>query len=408
VRTTHQTADPVSPAHQATVRRMNLSLLLRNLLAHGPRSRARLAEDTGLTKATVSSLVAELSERRLVTEGRIDRGGVGRPGRMVEIDAGNVRCFGLELNVDQVIGIVTDLGGRVLARRREALPLRVLGPVAGLDAVVGFVTRVLAECDADPEQVETLHVSLPGLIDVDTGVLAYAPNLHWRRVDIVQTLVGQLRWDRTRVRIDNDANFGAMAEFAAGRSAGSRDLLYIVGDIGVGAGLLMDGRIVRGRFGFAGEVGHMPVGRIDIRCGCGRFGCWETAVGLEAVAAGVPQADDGSTDGEARLAVVARRAETGDPHTMAVLADVGRWLGIGASLLANVLDPEVIILGGHFAMLQSYLRPTLLAEMQSRVVAEPKSVRVEFSEFGPDAPALGAAHSGIDQLVGDPTLVRAR
>ncbi|WP_196073343.1 ROK family protein [Nakamurella alba] len=397
-----------APAHQTTVRRMNLALLLKNLLADGPRSRARLAEDTGLTKATVSSLVAELGERRLVSEGGIDRGNIGRPGRMVQIDTSVVRCMGLEINVDYVVAVITDLTGRVRYRRRLSVPLRDLGPARGLGEVADFARSSVQESGCAPEQVETLHVSVPGLIDVEAGVLSYAPNLHWRQVDVVHSLLGRLQWHHARVSVDNDANLGAMAEYTTGRSAGTRNLLYLVGDAGVGAGLMVDGRIVRGRMGFAGEVGHMPVGRPEKLCGCGRRGCWESAVGLAAVVDGVPGTAHAPGDLGSRLDKVERLAAAGDPQTLAVLTEVGVWLGRGAALLANVLDPEVIILGGHFAALQRYLGPAVRTEMRERVVAEPQTVRVEFSEFGSEAPALGAAHAGIDLLVGDPTLVAAR
>ncbi|HEY5150898.1 MAG TPA: helix-turn-helix domain-containing protein, partial [Mycobacterium sp.] len=117
-----------TPADQATVRRLNLALLMRSLSDGGPRPRARLAEDTGLTKATVSSLVAELIERGLVIEGNIDRGGLGRPGRTVELDPTGVRFVGIELQVDYIAGMVVDLRGTVLARRRIGRSMADLGP----------------------------------------------------------------------------------------------------------------------------------------------------------------------------------------------------------------------------------------------------------------------------------------
>ncbi|GGL96523.1 ROK family protein [Nakamurella endophytica] len=402
---------PDTPADQATVRRLNLGLLMRSLLAGGPRSRARLAQDTGLTKATVSALVTELAARRMVTEGAVDRGGVGRPGRMVEVDTSVVRCVGLEVNVDHAQGVVADLTGRILARRRLAIPLADLGPALGIARAAELAGALIRDAGCDPEQIETLFLSVPGMIDQDAGILSYAPNLHWRQVDMAHALMGRLRWPRARVAVDNDANLGAMAEYAIGASAGSNNLLYLVGEIGVGAGVMLDGTIVRGRMGYAGEVGHIPIGPPDTVCGCGRRGCWETVVGLAALVRNAMPG--GVTAGEAlprldmaqQLGAIRERAGRGDPVVLAALADVGRWIGIGASVLANVLDPEVIILGGYFAELQEWLRPAVTAEMAARVVAEPQACRLEFSLLGFEAPAIGAAHAGIDLLVGDPSLV---
>ncbi len=408
MRTISATGDAGSPADQATVRRLNLGLLMRSLAAGGPRSRARLADDTGLNKATVSSLVTELVDRGLVIEGIIQRRGVGRPGRTIEVNTAVVRCIGLELNVDYLAGVITDLTGRVLARRRLTLPMIELGPARAMGQVAELAAALVADCGATPDQVETLHLSLPGLIDIDAGVLAYGPNLHWRQVDVVHSLMGRLQWADTRIGVDNDANLGAMAEYASGPSAGSSNLLYLVGEIGVGAGMIIDGRIIRGATGFAGEVGHMPIGDPSVKCACGRRGCWETAVGMNAVVEAVAVPGDRLHEGDltTRLAEILRRAETGDDRTLRALDEAGRQLGVGASVLANLLDPEVIIFGGHFAALQKFMVDAVTAEMRSRVLGgSVMACRLEFSTLGFEAPALGAAHAGIDTLINDPTLV---
>jgi predicted NBD/HSP70 family sugar kinase len=408
VRPISATGDAGSPADQATVRRLNLGLLMRSLAGGGPRSRARLADDTGLNKATVSSLVTELVDRGLVTEGIIQRHGVGRPGRMIEVNTGVVRCIGLELNVDYLAGVITDLTGRVLARHRRSLPMLELGPAKAMGQVAELADKLVTDCGATSDQVQTLYLSLPGLIDVDAGVLAYGPNLHWRQVDVVHSLMGRLGWSGTRIAVDNDANLGAMAEYASGPSAGAANLLYLVGEIGVGAGMIIDGRILRGATGFAGEVGHMPIGDPTVLCGCGRRGCWETAVGMNAVIDAVSVDGDGlrECDMTSRLAELLRRAEAGDARTLAVLAETGRLLGVGASVLANLLDPEVIIFGGHFAVLQKHIEEAVATEMRSRVLGSTvMACRLEFSTLGFEAPALGAAHAGIDSLINDPTLV---
>ncbi|GAA2016107.1 ROK family transcriptional regulator [Nakamurella flavida] len=396
-------------ADQATVRRLNLSLLIGTLAGGGPRSRARLAEDTGLTKATVSSLVAELTELGLVTEG--DAGephrGLGRPGRVLHLNADALRCVGVEVNIDFLAAVVLDLAGRVLARRRIGLSVVELGPARTMGRVAELVRELVDGLGADPTQVHSVVVSLPGLVEVSAGMLAFAPNLSWRDVDIAHTLSGRLGWPDVRVAVDNDANLGAIAEYAAGGEAGSPHLVYLAGEAGVGAGIIEAGQILRGASGFAGEVGHIPVGPAAAQCGCGRRGCWETGVGLAALLAAFPIDDevrDPTVDLTARLEEVARRADRGDPRAETALADQGRWLGIGCALLANVLDPEVIVLGGHYPPLRRHLEGSMRAEMTARTLAG--SCRVEFSRLGFDAASLGAAHAGIRALLDDPTQAR--
>ena len=400
-----------TPADQATVRRLNLSLLLNNLAAGGARSRARLADDTGLTKATVSSLVAELIDRGLVMEGTVDRSGLGRPGRAVELDPGGVRFLGIELQVDYITGMVLDLRGTVLARQRLGRSMAELGPARALGEVADVARSLVAEADSRVDQVQSLHLAVPGLIDADAGMLALAPNLHWRDIDIVHTLMGRLQWNDARIGVDNDANMGAIAHYAVGDASRTQNLLYIAGAVGVGAGMIVDGRIVRGSAGFAGEVGHIAVGSPDRLCGCGRRGCWETAVSLSALLAAVA-GDDGAapepaTDLSARLVQIKRRAAAGERRVLSALDEQAHWLGIGLSVLANILNPDTFVLGGHFSVLRDYYREPALAELRSRLLAGSGS-RVEFSDLEFEAASLGAAHAGIAQLMAEPTLARIR
>ncbi|WP_395728727.1 ROK family protein [Nakamurella sp.] len=400
-----------TPADQATVRRLNLSLLLNNLAAGGARSRARLADDTGLTKATVSSLVAELIDRGLVMEGPVERSGLGRPGRAVELDPGGVRFLGIELQVDYIAGMVLDLRGTVLARQRLGRSMAELGPARALGEVADLARALVAEAGSRVDQVQSLHLAIPGLIDADAGMLALAPNLHWRDIDIVHTLMGRLQWNDARIGVDNDANMGAIAHHAVGDASRSQNLVYLAGAVGVGAGMIVDGRIVRGAAGFAGEVGHIAVGSPDRLCGCGRRGCWETSVSLSALLDSLAEPDESPSDHPsdlgARLGQVNRRAAGGERRVLDAIDEQAHWLGIGMSALANILNPDTFVLGGHFSVLRDYYREPVLSELRSRLLAGSVS-RVEFSDLEFEAASLGAAHAGIAQLIADPTLARIR
>ncbi len=396
-------ASPTSPADQATVRRLNQALLMRSLVEGGPRSRARLAEDSGLNKATVSSIVTSLQGLGLVEEGESAHRGPGRPGKVVRLTTDSVRFLGLEVNVGYVAGIAVDLTGAVRARARVALPADT-GATRGLAVVADLARRLVAESGATPAGVRSLHLSIPGLVDTATGVLDFAPNLGWRDVDVAHILRGRLGWWSAAIAVDNDANLGAMAEYAVGAGAGSPHLLYLSGEVGVGGGSVVDGRIARGSHGFAGEVGHMPIGPRDLRCGCGRFGCWETVVGLSMLLALVGHdSDDGPADLKTVVTGLRDRAAQGDPAVLSALEEQGRWLGIGLSVLANVLDPETIVLGGHFPLLAEYLTGPMHAELDGRLLApRGRTPRILFSTLGFDAACLGGAHAGRELLIADP------
>jgi len=403
-----------APADQATVRRSNLALVLQTVRTAGQWSRAKIASETGLNKATVSSLVSELIQRRLVSEGEIERGGMGRPGQIVGLDRSTAFFIGLEINVDYVAGVVTDLAGVPVARQRLSLDVRGLGPARTLaraaELAVALLTR--AGSGAALAQAVSINVAIPGMIDADHGILAYAPNLEWRDVDITHTLRGLIGMPRTRITVDNDANMAAVAEFTSGTIAGARDLVVLTGEVGIGGGVVAGGELLRGARGFFGEVGHMAVASEDVLCGCGRRRCWEALVGLAAILRAIAEPGDPlhdpSLDLVTRLQEIERRADAGDARTLEGLTVVAKGLGQGASILVNIFNPEVIVFGGYFAALSRFFDKPLKEELYSRIIApEGGGCRVEYSTLGFEAAALGGAHAGIHDVMTDPSLVDA-
>jgi predicted NBD/HSP70 family sugar kinase len=401
-----------SPADQATVRRSNLGLVLTHLRDSGPRSRARIAQETGLNKATVSSLVAELADRGLVTAGELHRGGsAGRPGLIVHLDGRGVCGIGVELNVDYVAVLVLDLGGTVLFEHRAALDVPELGVERTLDEVARLVRRAVEVAAGRGAVPAGVTFAVPGLVRADAGVVSLAPNLRWRDVPVLDGLRRRLDLG-CPVRVGNDANLSALAEWSMGAEARVPDLVYLTGEVGVGGGVIVDGRLLTGADGLSGEVGHLPLGDPAVLCGCGRRGCWETAVGLaallrEAADPGDPVRDP-ARDLETRLAEVERRAEDGDARTLTALTSVGTALGVGAAVLIALVNPRVVVLGGYFAVLGRFLLDPMAAELSQRVVGPALAgTRVVTSTLGFTAAVRGGAQLALDAVFDDPTLVPA-
>jgi predicted NBD/HSP70 family sugar kinase len=399
-----------SPADQAAVRRSNLGLVLRHLRDEGPRSRARIAQETGLNKATVSSLVAELGERGLISTGDVDRdGSVGRPGLIVHLDGRDVCGIGVELNVDYAATLVLDLCGDVVFEHRIALDAPAMSPDATLDAVAGLVGEALAAIRQRGATPVGLTVAVPGLVRSVDGVVTVAPNLGWHDVAVLDALRERLDTD-VPIRVENDANLSAIAEWAMGSEARTPDLVYLTGEVGVGGGVIVAGQLLRGTGGLSGEVGHMSLGDPEQVCGCGRSGCWETVVGLAALLREAADPDDPvhdpAVDLETRLAEIARRAEAGDRRTLTALSRVGAALGTGAALLINVFNPAVVVLGGYFAVLGEWLMEPLAAELEARVFGPGLAgARVVRSTLGFTAAVRGGAHVALEAVFDDPTLV---
>ena len=405
--------DARGPVDQAAVRRSNLGLVLRHLRDAGSRSRARIAQETGLNKATVSSLVTELVQRGLVSEGTVHRAGsVGRPGLMLHLDGRAVCGIGVEFNVDYAAALVLDLRGEVLFENRIALDVPALGPERTLDAVASLVREAVEAAAARGAAPAGLTVAVPGLVDGVEGVVTLAPNIGWRDVPARRLLRDRLP-DIGPVHIDNDANLSAIAEWAHGAEARTPDLVYLTGEVGVGAGVIVAGSLLRGASGQSGEVGHMPLAGQDHLCGCGRRGCWEAVVGLRALLRAA--ADDGdpvrdpARDLETRLAEIERRAEAGDARTLAALQHVGTVLGTGAAVLINVFNPRVVVLGGYFAVLGRFLLEPMGAELRARVFGpDLAGARVALSTLGFTAAVRGGAHLALEAVFDDPTVVAER
>jgi predicted NBD/HSP70 family sugar kinase len=398
-----------SIADQVAVRRHNLSVVLTHLREAGPRSRARVADGTGLNKATVSSLVTELIDRGLVAEGQLDRGGVGRPGQSIELDGRRVCAVGAEIGVGFVAALAVNLRGDVVAQRRVVVDPAVASAAAVLERLAALVGEVLAEALPDGTAPVGLSVAVPGLVESATGTLAVAPNLGWRDVAVVGELARLLGNPEFPVVLDNEANLAAVAEVAARRS-GTVDLLFVSGGTGVGGGVVSAGRLLRGGHGFAGEVGHMRVNPQGRQCTCGRRGCWETEVGLQALLSAAADPDDWvrdpAQDVDRRMDEIVRRLESRDDRCRLAVAEVGRWLGIGAGILVDVLDPDLIIFGGYYGRLGPWLREVVEAELRAAVFApDIGGCRPEFSGLGFAGPLLGGAQSMLESVFRDPTRV---
>src|SRR3954464_5852761 len=399
-----------TPADQATVRRSNLGLVLRHLRDAGSRSRARIAQETGLNKATVSSLVAELTDRGLVSAGDVDRAGsVGRPGLIVHLDGCAVCGIGVELNVDYAATLVLDLRGDVLFEHRIGLDVAALGAERTLDAVADLVTEAIGAARFRGAVPVGLTVAVPGLVRSIDGVATYAPNIDWHDVPVLDGLRARVDLD-CPIRVENDANLSAIAEWAMGPEARTPDLVYLTGEVGVGGGVIVAGQLLRGVGRLSGEVGHISLGDPDLVCGCGRRGCWETVVGLSALLRAAADPDDPvhdhGRDLETRLAEIAARADAGDRRTLDALTQVGTALGTGAAVLINLFNPQVVMLGGYFAVLGRFFLEPMAAELRARVFGpELAGARIVLSTLGFTAAVRGGAHVALESVFDDPTLV---
>ncbi|MBQ1096026.1 ROK family transcriptional regulator [Streptomyces sp. b94] len=384
------------PDTQQGMRRRNLARVMHTVSAEGPLSRAAVASRIGLTRAAVSTLVDELIRSGLLEELGPERPGrVGRPGSALAVSAHGPAGIGAEVGVDHLAVCAVDLRGRVRSRVVRYGSNRGRSPEPVLEQLTGLVRQVVAEVEAEGLWPAGLAVAVPGLVARDARTVVRAPNLDWQDADLGALLPGDLP-----LTVANEANFGALAELWLGDGT-PRDFLHVSAEIGIGAAVVVDGRLLRGTRGFAGELGHVPVRPDGPECACGGRGCLEQYAGEKAVlrAAGVEPGED-------RVGLLAGRAAEGDEAVRRALHEAGTALGIALTGAVNLLDPQSVVLGGALAGLAPWLLPSLRDELARRTAGPVCPVSV--SELGPQGPLLGAAHSVMRAVLDDPTVVAER
>lgn len=411
--------DGTRPARQAALREHNLSLVLGHIADRGPASRARIAAATGLTKATVSSLVEMLAGAGLVTErGAEVAGTVGRPGRPVALSAGGPVGIGLEINVDYLAACTTDLAGVVRQQQLVVEDMRAAGPRAVLARAAPVLRRAVADAEAAGRQVAGVAVAVPGLVETGTDIVRLAPNLGWRDVPVLDGLRATGVPHDLPLRLDNEANLAALGELWCGGHGELDSFVHVSGEIGVGAAIVVGGRLFRGLRGFSGEIGHLPVGVLGPStaarqvCACGASGCLEQVAGQEALlrAAGV-EARPSTTIGrpEGAVAELVAGAQAGDPRVLSAIADAGRALGTGIAAVVNLVDVDTVVLGGMYAVLTPWLLDPVRDVVSRRVLGAPWApVRVLPSRLGGEAAVRGAATAVVRDLISDPTAYLSR
>ncbi|MER6347953.1 ROK family protein [Streptomyces sp. NPDC001595] len=378
------------PDTQQGMRRRNLARVMHTVSAEGPLSRAAVASRIGLTRAAVSTLVDELIRSGLLEELGPERPGrVGRPGSALAVSARGPAGLGAEVGVDHLAVCAVDLRGQIRARAVRHGTNRGRAPEPVLEELTTLVRQVVAEAEGEGLWPAGLAVAVPGLVARDARTVVRAPNLDWHDTDL-----GALLPLGFGLTVDNEANFGALAELWLGEDT-PPDFLHVSAEIGIGAAVVVGGGLLRGTRGFAGELGHVPVRPDGPECACGGRGCLEQYAGEEAVLRAA-----GLEPGEDRVRLLAGRAEDGDEDVRRALRDAGEALGIALTGAVNLLDPESVVLGGALAGLAPWLLPTLRSELARRTAGPACPVAV--SRLGPEGPLLGAAHSVVRAVLDDP------
>lgn len=408
-------------ARQQTLREHNLALVAQAVIdAAEPPSRAAVAHATGLTRATVSSLVDRLIRAGLVAElAPRTPTSAGRPAVPLVAAPRTLVGLGLELNVDYIAGRILDLTGTTVAEEivpgdfHDTDPTRVLGRVGEL------ARSLIRRVESDGMRVIGARLALPGLVDVRHDRLQIAPNLGWSTLDPLPLL--GLPTDLP-AHVANEADLAGLAQLGTTRPVDkpvrspdtsdtahtaaddpteaehATSYVYLSGDVGIGAAIVVDGTLWLGRHGWGGEIGHVVVDPTGTRCRCGATGCLEQFAGKAALLRAAGLAAGASIDD--LLAAVHDDA----PGARDAVAQAGRALGSVLAGTVNLLDLGTVLLGGIYAPLADLLMPHLRAELDARVLGAPWApVEVRVAPVAGFAATTGGAQTVLRAAVEAPT-----
>jgi predicted NBD/HSP70 family sugar kinase len=398
-------AAPLSPGAllvagpgQDEVRRRNLGALLRYVHIHGATSRAELTNRLGLNRSTIGALTADLATAGLVSEETPrETGRAGRPSLIVRPQSSRVYAYALTIEVDRLRAARVGLGGTVLDHRDVDRPrgMQIIDTFGPLTALVEDMHRAVP----DDSFYVGGGVAVAGMVRSEDGMVRIGRRLGWVDEPVGEILGAELGYGRS-MAVGNVADVAALGEHTRGAAAGVDNVIYLHGDVGIGAGIIAGGRRVTGHGGYGGEAGHMVVNPQGRACGCGSRGCWETEIGEYAL---LHLAGRDDISGRYAVLEVLDAAAAGEPSSRQAVRTVSEWVGFGVANLINIFNPETVVFGGTLREL--YLAGATQIRNRIDAMALPacrEHVQLRTPVLGDDAPLLGAAELAFEQLLTDP------
>ena len=372
-----------------SLRELNRGRVIGALRDRGRASRAEIARATGLSRSTVSSIVSDLIEAGLLTEDAEETGVAhgeagGRPPVLLSLNHSAGLAVGIDFGHTHLRVAVSDLSHDVLAESRRELDVD-HSAEDGLDAAAELVEEVLGQAKVGRDGVLGVGMGLPGPINRATGQVGSSSILPaWVGVDAAAEMERRLRLP---VHVENDANLGALAEYVWGAGKGHTDVIYIKLSSGVGAGLLLGGRLHEGAGGTAGEIGHTHAQGGTAICRCGSRGCLETVASARAIAEqlGASRGEPVSTQELLQLTA------DGDPAAARLIAEAGREIGVALAGLCNLINPDCVIIGGDLSAAGEMVTEPVLESIRRYAIATAaEQVTVVSGVLGERAELLGA------------------
>lgn len=377
------------------MREINRAILLNAIKADGPISRADLAHRSGLSPATVTAITGDLIDEGLIFEKETGDSSGGRRPILLALNPRGGFVVGVKLMEDHAVGALTDLNAAVLEKDSIVFPDSTVDGV--IDSLVRLVNTLILDGKISRKNLLGVGVGLAGVVDSSSGMLRQSPFFGWKDTPLRDLLQERLH---VPVSIDNDVNTLTLGEKWLSVGLPEDNFVVITVGRGIGMGMVINGEIVRGKSGGAGEFGHIVVDPNGPLCDCGKHGCLESFLSDRALLATAHrQVGEDVRD----IDDLVKRASDGNPAARSVLASAGTLLGREVANLVNILDPKLIILSGEgVRMGDAFFKPLLDSVTQNVMPGLAEDTEIRMATWGDDVWARGAASVVIGGLFNSP------
>jgi len=377
------------------VKKGNKSLVLDKIKNNSPISRAAVANQTGLNKGTVSSLVSELLEDHLIYESGPGESSGGRRPVMLLFNNLAGYSIGIDLGVNYLLGVLTDLDGNI--SQEKVMTFKDLSYNEIEEQLFNTIDSLISSAPPSPHGIVGIGVGVPGIVD-KSGEVLLAPNLNWTNVNLKSIL--QKKYNLP-VIIENEANAGAYGEKKFGAGKEFENIIYVSAGIGIGVGLILNGSLYKGSNGFSGELGHMTIQVNGSKCRCGNDGCWELYASEQALINNAGQLDIPlPSNKEGDLNNLLTLAENGNEEVITLFEQTGDYLGVGINNIINIFNPQQVIIGNRMASSKKWLKESLNKRVANQALWFQRSdLQIDFSELSTLSSALGVAAFSIENFL---------
>jgi predicted NBD/HSP70 family sugar kinase len=380
----------VNTMHSSGVPRMSRQLSRRNvfeaLLHKGPISRADLSKVTGLSKQTTSEVIDSFEQQGLVRPVGRTSGNIGRTAVLYELSPEGGHVLGVDLGAKLTVAIA-DISSKVLAEATEPTDPR--GGLAALDQISRLANRLARDINTHPSRIRSVVVGTPGVVNPNTGAIDLAPNIaDLSQLNVISVLSERLG---SSVIVENDVNLGLLGELWHGCAQNFANVAFIALGTGIGLGLYVNGQLVRGENGAAGEIGYFPIGGDPFRAEVRKQGCLEYEAGAAGITRRYREASGTNID---NVRSIFERVERGEATAIRVIDDTVRLMTMAVAMVVATADPKLVVLGGSIGARPEFAAK--VADELSRIV--PRPINIRSSALGSRAGVVGALAVALRRL----------